>query len=202
MRIGLPCLVLPALLATACGPLVFVIDEDEGSAGNAHHGSAGGQASGQGQAATSGMPCEYRHGQATLSEYDGDNYASSAFSFEYASQDPAVTYNELDVLYEGNQFRVNTVVDDESFLVDLGDVPLAEVPETVDPAGFPVGQFGEHDSIDAVLDHTYFERAVDGSGVLVAAFRVVGLEPGVAVTIEWVRSTDPDKMVVPLDCGL
>jgi hypothetical protein len=95
---------------------------------------------------------------------------------------------------------VNTVVDDASFVVDLGDVALSDVPETVDPASFPAGQFGEHDYVQAVLDHTYVIRTVDGDTNQWAAARVVGLSPGASVTIEWIRSTDPERMIVPTQC--
>jgi hypothetical protein len=148
-----------------------------------------------------GIPCSHLRGEVTLSEYDGDNFASSSFSFEFASQDPEITYNDYDLLYERNTFRVNLSGGDDSFIVDLGDVPLADVPETVDAADYPVGAFGEHDEIGAVIDHTYFVRTDDDTGRVVAAFRVVGLEPGVRATISWIRSTDPDRMVVPVDCG-
>lgn len=149
-----------------------------------------------------GTPCSYLHGRATLTRYTGENYASSAFSFEYASQDPEVTYNEFDILYQGNLFQVNMVTDDVSFIVDLGDVGWDEVPEMVDPQKFPVGNWGEHDSIQAYLGHVYFVRSVDSAGRGVAAFRVVGLEPGVRVTIDWVRSVHPDRFVVPAGCEL
>ena len=161
-----------------------------------------GNPDGTAQSSTSGTPCSYLRGRATLTRYTGDNYASSAFSFEYASQDPDVTNNEFDVLYQGNIFEVNTVTDDVSFIVDLGDVGWAEVPAMVDPEEFPLGEWGEHDAIEAYVGHMYFVRNVDSAGRGVAAFRVVGLEPGVRVTIAWVRSVHPDRFVVPTGCEL
>lgn len=149
-----------------------------------------------------GIPCDHLRGEVTLTDYDGDNYPSSSFNFEFGTQDPEITYNEYDLLYEGNTFYVNLVTDDRSYIVDLGDVPLVEVPETVDPSEYPLGMYGEHDHIDAVIDHTYFVRSVDGSGRHVAAFRVTGLEPGVRATISWLASTDPDRLRVPSGCGL
>jgi hypothetical protein len=113
-----------------------------------------------------------------------------------------VTNNEFDVLYELNQFRVNTVTDDVSFIVDLGDVGWAGVPEMVVPGEFPLGNWGEHDDIEAYVGHMYFVRNVDSAGRGVAAFRVVGLEPGVRVTIDWVRSVHPDRFMVPTACEL
>jgi hypothetical protein len=150
--------------------------------------------------ATSGIPCPYLHGQANLTDYQLGVYASSAFSFRFASQDPTVTRNDFDVLYEGDMFLVNMVTDDRSFIVDLGAITLRETPATVDPGSFPLGNWGEHDAIGAQLEHTYFVRSVDGSGRHVAAFRVTGLEPGRRVSLEWVRSTDPDVMVFPQHC--
>lgn len=150
---------------------------------------------------TEGMPCVYLHGYATLTDYVAyDNYASSAFSFEFASQDPEVTYNEFDLLYDGNMFRVNTVTDDVSFIVDLGNVPLDEAPAMVDPDDYPLGNWGEHDNIQAYLDHSYFARNVDGAGRGVSAFRVVGLRPGVDVQIEWIHSVAPDTLIIPTQC--
>jgi hypothetical protein len=183
-------------LCAGCGGVVD--DPAPGSGSPAGPGSAGTG----GIAAEHGMPCNTLHGFATLTEYDGDNYASSAFSFEYASQDAEVTYNEFDVLYEGNWFRVNTVTDDQSTIADLGPIPLSEVPAWAEPGDYPVGRWGEHEAIEAYLNHTYFVHSVDGAGELVSAFTVVGLEPGVKVSIEWIRSTAPDEMIVPTHCGL
>jgi hypothetical protein len=149
------------------------------------------------------MDCAYLHGNATLQSYtDASNYAASAFSFEFASQNVTLTHNDWDVVYQDDAFMVNTVTDDKSFIVDLGSVALREVPATVDPTKYPTGEWGEHDAIQAQLDHTFFVRNVDGLGRGVAAFRVRELEPGRRVSIEWIRSTDPDTMVVPLACGL
>ncbi len=158
--------------------------------------------SSSGEPGVMGIPCAYLLGEATLTRYEGDNYGTSAFNFELASQDADVTNNEFNLLYGRNTFSVNLVTDDDSFIVDLGNLPLDEVPETVDPDDFPLGQFGEHDHIDAILDHTYYVRSQDSSGRHVAAFRVLGLEPGVRVTIRWARSTDPDRMQLPIACGL
>ena len=149
----------------------------------------------------SGMPCHTLHGYADLTSYTSvDNYASSAFSFEYASQDAAVTGNEFDVLYEQNWFSVNMVVDDDSTIVDLGALPLQEVPANVDVDDYPTGHWGEHDALQAYPHHTYFVISLDHTGRLVSAFRVLELEPAKHVRIEWIRSVHPDRMVVPTSC--
>ncbi len=188
----------------ACGALgcygnVAVGDDGRPSDGR---GFGSGSSSSSGEPGVRGIPCRFLHGEATLTAYDGSNYSSSAFSFEFATQDPDITNNDYDIVYGPNVFRVNTVTDDVSFIVDLGDIPLADTPPTVELDEHRVGAYGEYDFIDAVLDHTYYVRSVDGTGSLVAAFRVVGLEPGERVTIEWIRSVEPDRMVVPSGCGL
>jgi hypothetical protein len=181
------------LWLVACGGVV----ED-----NQPEPSGRGSAAGGNGNAPQGMPCHSLHGHASLTEYDGDNYASSAFSFEYASQDDTLTNNEFDLLYQGNWFDVNLVTDDRSSIVDLGPIALRKVPAWVDAADYPTGQWGEHDSIEAYLNHTYFVHSVDGAGSLVSAFTVIELEPGVRVSIEWIRSTSPNEMIVPTQCGL
>jgi hypothetical protein len=166
---------------------------------NQQTSAAGGTKSSSG---SSGTPCSFLRGSVTLDAWDGSDssYPAACFSFRLASNDIKVTKNEVDVLYDQNHFTVNTVVDDQSFIVDLGDVPLASVPSMVSPDAYPTGTFGKHDEIDAVLGHTYFIRTVDNSARSVAAFRVTGLSPGDNVTLEWEESTDPNQMVVPKQC--
>jgi hypothetical protein len=176
---------------------------DPSSANTANHNSgSAGSAGSNSSEPVSGIPCAYLHGRASLTSYENDNYASSSFSFEFASQDATLTHNEFDVVYEVDMFGVNLVTDDRSFIVDLGDSALRDLPSTVDPNDYPVGNWGKHDWVQAQVDHTYFVRAIDDAGRLVAAFRVIGLQPGVRVTIEWIRSANPDAMQVPTQCGL
>jgi hypothetical protein len=149
------------------------------------------------------MDCTYLHGRASLESYTNDsNYAASAYSFEFASQDATLTHNEWDVVYQEDTFVVNTVTDDKSFIVDLGPIALKDVPATLTLAAYPTGEWGDHDAIEAQLNHAYYVRTVNNSGRLVAAFQVSELEPGRKVNIEWIRSTDPDTMIVPTACGL
>jgi hypothetical protein len=149
-----------------------------------------------------GIPCEYLAGEVTLSDYDGANYGASAFNFELNSQDPNWTLNEFNLLYDDGAFRVKLVTDDISHIVDLGALLLTEVPPTVVPDDYPVGRFGDHDFVAAVLNHTYFVRSEDSRGRHVAAFSVAGMEPGRRITIQWIRSADPDVMRVPVECIL
>jgi len=192
------------VVLAGCGNTVTVLSGAGG--GNGAAGTSNQQttaASGtKGSSGSAGTPCSFLHGSVTLDAWDGSDssYAAACFSFRLASNDIKVTKNEVDVLYDQNHFTVNTVVDDQSFIVDLGDVPLANVPSMVSPDAYPTGTFGKHDAIDAVLGHTYFVRTTDNSARSVAAFRVTGLSPGNNVTIEWEESTDPDQMVVPKQC--
>jgi hypothetical protein len=206
-----PCLLAVGLSVSACSG--YVERSGDGSTLNRSPdpsranaagscSSAGGSTDDDTTAPVSSISCRYLHGSATLTDYRGANYPTSAFSFEFATQDPNITYNEFDVMYEADLFQVNLVGGDESFIVDLGDVALRDVPATVDPNDYALGGWGEHDDVQAQIHHTYFVRSIDGAGRLVAAFRVVGLQPGVRVTIEWIRSTDPDQMVVPEHCGV
>lgn len=203
MKTSLIC-VFAALCSSACSPDVTVLDGDDGVASDSGaSGDTGSTSPSGGDSDPShGTPCNYLHGVVEIPAWDGSDaaYAASLYSFELGSSDPALVKNDGDVLYYDDDLVVNTVVDDASFVVDLGDVSLSDVPETVDPATFPVGQFGEHDYVQAVLDHTFVIRTVDGDTSQWAAARVLGLSPGTSVTIEWIRSTDPDRMIVPTQC--
>lgn len=195
LKLGFGLMVILGL--SACATEIDVLDGDgDGSASTAN-----------GQPTTSagyGTPCKFLHGEVTLLDWDGNqedgSYNDALYSFELASKDIDVNYNDGDILYTSNMFAVNTVVDDQSFIVDLGDVPLTQVPKTVDPADFPTGNWDEHDDLQAVLDHTYVVRTIDGNTDQWAAFRVLGLSPGESVTIEWIRSSNPAALDIPTQC--
>ena len=67
-------------------------------------------------------------------------YLLATYSFQHATADVAIAGNDWDVLYGNDQdpaadfFTVNTVVDDESYIVDLGEIAFRDVPATIDPA--------------------------------------------------------------------
>lgn len=186
---------------SGCAAEIDVLDGGDGQGDGSASTSGGSQGA---SGSTYGTPCKFLHGETTLLDWGGDqddgSYNDALYSFEFASKDIEVNHNDGDVLYSGNMFSVNTVVDDVSFIVDLGDVPLLSVPETVDPSEYPTGNWGEHDDIQAVLDHTYVVRTIDGNTNQWAAFRVLGLAPGESVTIEWVRSSNPDALDLPTQC--
>lgn len=185
---------------SGCAAEVDLLDGGGAGDGREEDGSGSGASNGAGY----GTPCKYLRGEVTLHDWDGDqddgSYNDALYSFEFATNDVEVNHNDGDVLYASNMFSVNTVVDDVSFIVDMGGIPLESVPGTVDPAGYPTGNWGEHDDIQAVLDHTYVVRTVDGNTTQWAAFKVLGLAPGDTVTLAWIRSPDPDSLVVPTQC--
>lgn len=150
----------------------------------------------------SGLSCSALHGTVTLGLRAIHGWPACAFSFRHASQDPAVTRNLFDVYYETDLFMSELTASDPpgSFLVDLGDVPLKDVPSMVDPETYPTGNWKQHDALQAQPNHTYFQRLRRVDGNSVATFRVKGLVPGDRVTIEWVHSPDADAMVTPRAC--
>lgn len=146
-------------------------------------------------------------GQATLlARSTHDDYEAATFSFEHATViDSELVRNDWDLLFgndrdpDRDEFRVNTVTDDRSFIVDLGAIDLDAVPETVDPDEHPVGTFGEHDCVPVVCGHTYLVRTRDTETRQVAAFRVIAHHLNDSVTLRWVRSPLPDRYVLPTD---
>jgi hypothetical protein len=180
-------------------------DDDDGDvvAPNAPGAEPGGGSSPGGG---KGTPCRFLRGEVTLPSRNLDtpdeDYADSLYSFELASNDIDVHSNDGDLLYQQGMLLVNTVTDDRSFIVDLGVLPLDEVPETVDPTDYPTGNWGEHDALGPVLGHTFMVRTIDGNSRQWAAFKVLGLAPKEWITIEWVRSTDPERFVYPAQCSV
>lgn len=192
-------LALLASLLFGCGA---VVDSDPEPAGRNDPMPSSGASSGSSAPSApnaNGLPCARAHGTATLANYTGDNYAVAGYSFELASQDPAVTRNAPDVYYERNVFMVGGDRD-ASFLVDLGAMELRDAPATVEPDAYPTGTWGKHDAIQAHPGHVYFLSGKSWQGRITAAFRVVAIDPGRHVTLEWIRSSDPNVMVVPFAC--
>lgn len=141
-------------------------------------------------------------GVATLKPHTNEtDYLDSVISFEHATtqDDDGEVNNDWDVSLDGKDlnFRVNTVTDDLSWVVDLGALNLESVPATVDRDDYPAGREGTHDFIPAVLEHVYLVRTYDTNSRQYAAFRVVAVEPGASVTLQWFRSTEPDRFVFP-----
>lgn len=169
--------VLLPLVAASCNDQIVVEPPCEGaSCGPAH----------------SGLVSLYPH------RTDSD-YLFSVVSFKYGTVlDDGTVGNNWDLsLTYGDYLRVNTVTDDQSWIVDLGPLPIAAVPETVDPLKYPVGLGGGHDLLPVVPEHVYFVRNVDSSTRQCAVFRVVDYKPNVHATIQWFRSAEPERFVFP-----
>jgi hypothetical protein len=193
-------------LVVGCGSEVLVEDgsDDVGSSGGSTASGAGDadDGNGDGLGGPYGTPCSYLHAEASLAAWDETDagYAPACYSFQYATQDVDVTNNDWDVLYYMDAFHVLTVVDDESVVVDLGEVDLRDLPATIDLSQYPTDDDGLHDRVPALLGHTYWVRTLDGDSRLVAAFTVRALDPQVGVQIEWVRSLSADEMTLPVLC--
>lgn len=139
-------------------------------------------------------------GLVTLSPYtDTEAFAKAHVSFKYATvvDDPLVN-NNWDVIFDaGDTFRVNSVTDDVSWIVDLGPIAMEHIPETIDLEKYGNGLYATHDHVPAFQDHVYLVRNVDTTTRQYAAFRVAGYEEGKSVTLQWFRSIDPEKFVFP-----
>ena len=68
-----------------------------------------------------------------ISRYTGGTYTTATYSFRHLSQDVNVTRNNMEILFEGREdftedyFGVNMVVDDHSFIYDLGKRSCASI---------------------------------------------------------------------------
>jgi hypothetical protein len=136
-----------------------------------------------------------------------DNYEAATFSFEHAAQwDDGQVLNDWDLLFSNDYdpwidwFVVNMVVDDASFIVDIGPVSVCEVPLVVDPDVFPAGAYGGHDNVQVLMGHTYVVRTIDSSTRQIAAFTVIDYVPDCYVTIQWYLSPDPDRFIPRPEC--
>ena len=136
-----------------------------------------------------------------------DNYEAATMSFKYGTTwDNAQILNDWDLLFgndrdpEKDTFTVNMVTDDESFIVDLGQICLCQVPERLTPDNYPQGLYYEHDNVPVRVGHTYLVRNADTDTRQVTAFQVVSHDLNDAVTIQWHRSSDPTRFVAPAGC--
>jgi hypothetical protein len=132
-------------------------------------------------------------------------YEAATLSMEHASE--ADAHNDWDLEFGNDQepgadwFTVNMVVDDRSFVVDVGALAsAADAPEVVDPTEHMVGAFGAADDIPVVVGHTYVVRTLDDSTRQYAIVRVLAHVPDDHVDLRWCRSPDPDRFVPPPGC--
>lgn len=152
-------------------------------------------------------PCSVPlRGEATLTARTTfDDYQGATLSMEHGVVlDDGRVKNDWDLLFGNDQdpaadyFTVNMVTDDRSFLVDLGNVPLDQVPETIDPADYATGLRGEHDDLPVHVGHVYVIRTVDSDTVQHAVVKVVSHSLNTSVLLRWYRSSEPSRLVLPL----
>jgi hypothetical protein len=136
-----------------------------------------------------------------------NDYNRATLSLEFATTtDEPLTRNDWDLLFgndrsdESDLFQVNMVTDDESAIYDLGEMDLAEVPETVDPEDHPVDLDGLHDNVRVELGHVYLLETHDSNTDLWGIVRVDDQELNDEVTVTWCRSSASDAFVATDDC--
>ncbi len=141
-------------------------------------------------------------------------YWNAAVSFERGGLSGSIeqTRNDWDLVFGNDRdetfdrFSVNTVTDDRSFIVDLGELQLRDAPVEVDPTkvppqddlGFgplPPDDVRRRDAVHVVEGHVYWVRTVDDDSRLVTLVGVQKHELNRSVTLVWFRSSDPDRFV-------
>jgi len=134
-----------------------------------------------------------------------DDYQGATLSVEHGVvTDDGRVRNDWDLLFGNDQdpardhFTVNMVTDDRSFIVDLGNIPLEQVPHNLSPADYAIGLYGEHDEVGVHCGHVYVIRTVDSDTVQYAAVKVLAHDLNHSVTLRWYRSSDPGRLVLPL----
>lgn len=140
--------------------------------------------------------------EATLtSRYTGGDYTTATYSFRFMSQDINVTKNNVEILFEGradfekDYFVVNTVVDDNNLIYDLGEKSCADISSSY-PAfrqsrplvwlGYseasPLNKIGTK-TAPVTVGHCYLAYNNDESGRVVTLFHVASAEKNKSVTI-------------------
>jgi len=139
-------------------------------------------------------------------------YWNSAVSFERGGATGGVekTNNDWDLVFGNDHdlrsdlFGVNTVSDDRSFIIDLGEISFRDAPAELDPLKFavqkqvnlgdiPTDDVRHRDQIPVIEGHVYWVRTSDADSKLVT---LVGVQEHVvneSVTLVWFRSKDPDR---------
>lgn len=141
-------------------------------------------------------------------------YWSSAVSFEHggATGSTEKSNNDWDLVFGNDRdptadlFAVNTVTDDRSFIVDLGEIALRDAPAEIDPLKFapqkqvnlgdvPENDVRQRDHLPAIEGHVYWVRTNDENSKVVTLVGVQKHVPNESVTLVWFRSKDPDRFV-------
>lgn len=144
-----------------------------------------------------------------------ETYWKASASFEQGGVTGSIeqSNNDWDLLFGNNKgndqvdlFQVNTVVDDRSFIVDLGELPFREAPATIDPLTIPpqtmvnMGDVAkddvrQRDYVPVVEGHVYWVRTADDDSRLITLVGVQKHVRGQSVTLAWFRSKEADRFV-------
>ena len=145
-----------------------------------------------------------------------ETYWKASASFEHGGVTGSITQtnNDWDLLFGNNKgtepvdlFQVNTVTDDRSFIVDLGEVPLRDAPATIDfstvppqtqvnmGADVPSTDVRQRDYVPVVEGHVYWVRTADDDSRLITVVGVQKHVRGQSVTLAWFRSKEADRFV-------
>lgn len=142
------------------------------------------------------------------SRYTGGTYTTAAYSFKFLSQNAEQTRNNWEILFEGRAdfkqdfFQTNTVVDDNSFIYDLGKKSCAEIQSSYpeDRKNRPLVWLAYSEASPSNLqptktapvevDHCYLTYNNDENGRVVTLFHVSAHVKSKSVTINEIEVLD------------
>jgi len=134
---------------------------------------------------------EMRSGSIQLFNHSAfDDYEKSTFSFALGIRDDPAGAAKRDwelnyTTWSGREiFRVRTVRDDRSVIVDLGDVEFKDLKEL--PA-VPKWIELRNDLADVIDGHTYLVHTKDTDSDHISLFHVKKMEAGKTCTIDWIH---------------
>ena len=136
-----------------------------------------------------------------ISRYTGGDYVSAGYSLRYLSQDVNLTRNNWEIFFEARQdfedyFQVNTVVDDNSYIYDLGEKSCNDIkssyPEDRKKRPLVWLAYSEASPSDLAptrtakvqIGHCYLTYNNDEDGRVVSLFHVKSHEKSKSVTID------------------
>lgn len=143
-----------------------------------------------------------------VSRYNEGNYNTATFSFRHMTQDISVTGNNYEILFEARQdfedyFRVNMVVDDFSFIADLGEQSCKEIqssyPEARSRSSLAWLGYTNIDTLTfngykhtalVKTNHCYLAFNNDGDGRVVTLFHVKSHVKSKSVVIDEIEVLD------------
>ena len=141
------------------------------------------------------------------SRYTDGDYVSASFSFRYLSQDVQLTKNNWEILFEAREdfadyFQVNTVVDDNSYIYDLGEKSCNDIYSSypAERMSRPLVWLAYSDADPSNLNgtrtakvqvgHCYLTYNNDSDGRVVALFHVKSHEKNKTVMLNEIEVLD------------